>query len=53
MWRCPCCKSRQLFDVKCKRGTTIEKYMDKEDFFDKYVYAEEVVRVLSNGSDKE
>lgn len=52
MWRCPCCNSKQLFDVKCKYGTNVGKYMDRENFFDKYLYAEEVIRVPSNGSDK-
>ena len=53
MWRCPCCLSKQLFDIKCKKGTDVGKYMDRNDFFEKFVYAEEVIRVVSNGSDKE
>ena len=43
---------KTAFDVKCKYGTNVGKYMDRENFFDKYLYAEEVIRVPSNGSDK-
>ena len=45
MWKCPCCNSKQLFENKCKRGTVVEKYMDWENFFEKFVYADEVIRV--------